>query len=318
MGCMVGGDTLIARGGSYEEPLHKPGLNGMFPNGTAAAPTIFKAFPGETVWLKGVQDTGGPWGAIFEFDNNSYITFDGISWDGSVNPASIPFEPWYVMLKINQSSHHIRITNGKLRMLPDGFFAQMNGNDNELSGLVGGGYYKGSKYLSGTNLCEQATCWGYFVYVNGLRNKILRNEVYDIPSYVVHAYCYAGFCTNPTETLVQENNFHDYGFGDPIRASGILIHSGNANAVINNAVWNNKGFAPIDIGPAATNTIVQGNTFVAPPTGTQPPPVIQPPVPAPTTNWVDIRTDKTVTITGSSITIPKDKNTNIIVNGTKR
>ncbi len=318
MGCMVGGDTLIARGGNYEEPLHKPGLNGMFPNGTATAPTIFKAFPGEIVWLSTVKSD--PWGAIFEFDYNSYITFDGISWDGSVNPLIIPFAHELVMVKINESSHHIRITNGKLKNLPDGWFSQVNGADNELSGLVGGGYYKGSSYLSGGTGCGQATCWGYFTYVNGLRNKILRNEVYDIPSWVVHAYCFFSqpplppnfYCTAPTETLVQENNFHDYGFGDPSRASGILIASGNDNVVINNAVWNNKGFATIDIGPTATNTIVQGNTFVAPP-------VTQPPVPAPIpSNWVDIRTDKTVTITGSSITIPKDKNTNIIVNGTKR
>jgi hypothetical protein len=320
MGCMVGGDTLIARGGAYEEPLHKQGLNGMFPNGTAAAPTVFKAFPGETVWLKTVQ--GDPWGAIFEFEGNSYITFDGISWDGSVSPASIPFEHWYVMLKINASSHHIRIMNGKLRMLPDGFFSQVNGNDNELSGLVGGGYYKGSKDLSGGNTCGQATCWGYFAYVNGLRNKILRNEVYDIPSWVVHAYCFFSqpplppnyYCSAPTETLVQENNFHDYGFGDPSRASGILIASGNANAVIKNAVWNNKGYAAIDIGPAATNTIVQGNTYVAPPGGTIPPE----PAPSPLVNTIDVRTDRTVTITGTDVRIGKDKATVIIVNGMKR
>jgi len=274
MNCMIGGDTLIARAGVYEERLHKAGLNGMFPSGSAIAWTTFKAYPGEEVWVRTINDD--PWGAIFEFDGGSYIHIDGINWDGYVSPTRIPFPEEYVMLKINQNSHHIKVSNGKIKNLADGWFSQNQGNDNELSGMKGGGYYKGSSYLSGGTGCEQATCWGYFAYWNGLRNKIIGNEVYDIPSWVVHLYCYSpAYCNRPTETLVKDNNFHDYGFGDSGRASGILVASGDANQVITNAVWNNMGYAAIDIGPTATNTIVQGNTYVKPP-ASAPKPLLAP------------------------------------------
>jgi len=316
MGCMVGGDTLIARGGNYEEPLHKPGFNGFFPSGTVATPTVFKTYPGEKPVMK---STPSPWGSVFELsDNVSYITFDGINFDGYVAPEYRGFAHEYVPIKIGMGSHHIRITNGEVKNLPDGWFSSNTGNDNEVSNMVIYDGFPASAYLSGGTGCGQAVCWGYPFYWNGLRNKILRNHMYNFQSWGVHLYCSGpGYCNYPTETLVQDNNIHDYGYGDPSRANGILVSQGNANQVITNAVWNKKATAlEIGIGTAATNTIVQGNTFVAPPT-TQPPPVT-PPVPAPVTNWVDIRTDKTVTITGNSITIPKDKNTNIIVNGSKR
>ena len=313
MGCMVGGDTLIARNGTYDEPLHKAGLNGMLPSGTAVAPTVFKAFTGEKVWLR--TTPLDPWGSIFEFDNHSYITFDGISWDGFVDPSRIPFPHEYVMLKIQQASHHIRIINGEVKNLPDGWFSSNNGDDNELSGMRIHDSYPASSYNSGSSNCGQATCWGYPLYLNGRRNKVLNNEIWNFPSWGLHLYCYgSAYCNFATDTLIQGNNIHDYGYGD-WRGAGILDANGTNNRIISNAVWNSKNQTPpIDVGPNAVGTVLIGNTYVQPS-----PPVVQPPVPAPTpTNWIEIRTDKTVTITGNSITIPKDKNTNIIVNGSKR
>jgi hypothetical protein len=314
MGCMIGGDTLLARGGIYEEPLHKAGLNGMFPRGVAGAPTLFKPFPGEKVWLRTVPTD--PWSAIFEFDSHAYITFDGISFDGFVDPSRIPFTFEFVMVKIQAASHHIRIINGEVKNMPDGWWSSANGDDNEVSGMVMHDYFAASSYLSGGTGCAQAVCWGYPFYWNGLRNKITNNHVYNVPSWVVHLYCYAGYCTAPTETLVQDNNIHDFGSGDPTRANGILVYNGNANRVINNAVWNNKGSAPsIAVGTAATSTILSGNTNVPP--GVSVPPNPEQPPPA-ATNFIDVRTDRNVTVTGNSVSISKDKSTKIVVNGVPR
>jgi hypothetical protein len=313
LGCMIGGDTLLARSGIYEEPLHKTGFNGMFPSGTATTPTLFKPFPGEQVTLK---STPSPWGSIFEFDGPSFITFDGISFDGFVPPEFRGFAHEYVMVKIQANSHHIRILNGEVKNLPDGWFSSANGNDNEVSGMVIHDSFPASAYLSGGTKCAQIACWGYPFYWNGLRNQILRNHVYNVPSWIVHLYCGAGGCTGPNETLVQDNNFHDFGDGDPTRANGILVYNGNANRVINNAVWNNKGTAQsIGVGPQATNTVLQGNTNVPP--GVPVPPNPDQPPPA-TVNFIDVRTDRNVTVTGNSVSISKDKSTKIVVNGVPR
>jgi len=298
LSCMVGGDVLVMSSGFYDEPLHKVGFNGFPPSGSATAPTIIKAASGAKPWLRTVQND--PWGSIFEADGASYITFDGVSIDASIDAAKLPIAFEFVPFKFGKGNH-IRIINGEVVNLPDGWFTSNSGDSNEVSGMKIHGNYKASLLLSGGTGCGQATCWGYPFYWNGSNNIIKNNEIYDVPSWVVHLYC-AGlaYCNNPNSTIVSGNNIHDYGYGDPSRASGVVVWQGNANQVVSNAVWNGPAQTqPIFIGTAATNTIVKDNTFVAP----SPPPVVTPPTPGTVT--IDIKTDQGQTV-------------GITVNGVKR
>ena len=295
LGCMATSDILIGREGVYDEPLHKVGLNGFFPNGTPFASTIFKAFPGENVWLR--TTVNDPWGAIFEMDNGaSYITFDGIKFDGWVDVAARGFSHEYVPIKLGSGSHHIKITNFEVKNLPDGWFSSNTGNDNEVSNFKMYDYFPASSYLSGGSACGQITCWGYPFYWNGQRNKILNGELSNIPSYGVHLYCSGlAFCKYPTETLVQGLKITNYGFRDLNRGAGILVYQGNLNKVFTNYVWGGAPWVtPIVIGDAATNTVLKDNVFGPPPVITPPPPV-KPPTGA--TVAVDIKTTGAPTVT---------------------
>lgn len=292
-GCMVGGDTLIVNDGFYDEPLHKVGFNGFPPSGTAAAPTIIKAASGAKPWLRTVQND--PWGSIFEADGASYIIFDGIRWNGSIDAAKLPIPFEYVPFKFGKG-HHIKILNGEAINLPDGWFTSNSGDSNEISKMIIHDSYKASSYNSGSTNCGQPTCWGYAFYWNGNNNIIKDNEIYNVPSWVVHLYCSGpAYCNNPNGTIVSGNKIHDYGYGDASRANGVLVSQGNANQVLSNAIWNGPAQTqPIAIGAAATNTIVKDNTFVAPA-------IIVPPAPTPTVA-IDIKTtgapQLTITVDG--------------------
>jgi parallel beta-helix repeat protein len=63
-----GGDTLYIKAGTYREDVY---ING--PAGTAVAPTIIRAYPGETVTIVGAGVNSGR----VKIVNTSYITFDG-------------------------------------------------------------------------------------------------------------------------------------------------------------------------------------------------------------------------------------------------
>lgn len=304
MGCMVGSDVLIGRNGIYTEPLHKTGFNGLFPNGIAGAPTIFKSFPGEKVTL---MSTPSPWGAIFEFDAGaSYITFDGINFDGYVAPELRGFSHEYVMLKLQATTHHIRIINGEAKNLPDGWFSSNSGDNNEISGFKIHDYFPASSYLSGGTGCGQITCWGYPFYWNGKDNKILNNEIYNFPSFGVHLYCSGlAYCNYPTRFVIQGNNIHDYGIKDPNRGAGILVAQGDGTQVLNNVIWNSPSWVqPIVIGDSATNYIIQCNTYVKP--------LI--------INLTDIKTNRTYKIGPNrySLTIDIKPTDTIIINGVKK
>jgi len=155
----------------------------------------------------------------------------------------------------------------------------------------------------------------YPIYVSGSDNTINDNELWDFPYYGVHVY--NGSTPYPSRNTVSNNRIHDYGQGAS-GMNGILVYNGDGNQILTNALWNGPA-APIGIGPSASNTLSAGNTYVPPSGGTQPPIPI-PPEPAPTVNFVDVHTDRVVTIASNKkqITIVIDAATNILVNGAPR
>lgn len=78
MACLGASDTLIVHGGTYDESLSNPTLA----SGSAGAPTIIQAAPGETVLIKPSAPAPGVWKYALEFRNNTHhVTFDGIGLD---------------------------------------------------------------------------------------------------------------------------------------------------------------------------------------------------------------------------------------------
>ena len=73
VGCLSGGDTLQVKNGTYAESFTT-----AFPSGTVGNPTIINNFAGHAPVAK--STTGS---TAWNLDNKSYITFDGIKFDGS-------------------------------------------------------------------------------------------------------------------------------------------------------------------------------------------------------------------------------------------
>src|SRR5206468_3541677 len=106
LACMSGGDTLIVRGGTYNESIAS-GIDNI-PSGSSGAPTTIQTATGETVWLKG---TAGQATTIFLFTGTDYITFDGINLD-SINTAPATNLPnWCVK---NEGGAHIVVKNAEI------------------------------------------------------------------------------------------------------------------------------------------------------------------------------------------------------------
>jgi parallel beta-helix repeat protein len=127
-------------------------------------------------------------------------------------------------IMVAQFSHHVEIINNKIHT---GAFADTSG----------GG------------------CCGYALYLRGKDNLIEGNEIYNVPSWGIHAYSFSNDW--PDRNVVRRNYIHDFGSGDS-RAGGILIDRGDANQLYRNIVYN--GAAGIQVGPNASNTVVDNNT----------------------------------------------------------
>lgn len=294
----AGANKVVEVGtGVYVESIDA--ARSAFPSGTSwTAPFILRAHAGDVVTIKNTGEfnlrlfSDAPFYAIvsgFQFDGtNLSQNSDQIALGSCCNGGN------YVRLQNNSFVNNLRT-----HAIIVGRFSH---NNEILTNSIHGGTW---------TYTGAGSAYTYPLYVEGSDNLIDGNDLYDFPSWGYHGY--SSDPPYPSRNIIRNNKIHDYGFGDPTRASGVLVYSGDASQVLVNAIWNGTA-TPIGVGAAATNTVVQGNSF-APPSSPAPP-VVTPP--AVTTNWIDIRTDKTVTITGNQVSLPKDKSTNIIVNGNKR
>ena len=85
IGCLVAGDTLLVRGGTYDEGIS------WVPSGTSWSNKVRIAnYPGETVWLTPLStgtSAGGINVVIWLDGNFTYVEFDGINLDGRNVPG---------------------------------------------------------------------------------------------------------------------------------------------------------------------------------------------------------------------------------------
>src|SRR4029453_1423831 len=105
MDCLRAGDTLYVRGGTYDESINNPLINGTsWDNKIRIA-----AYPGETVWVS-PSSSAGDWYVLYLSRSQRYLEFDGLNLDGSAKSHGI--------VKIEGAAegnpHHIRIQNAEL------------------------------------------------------------------------------------------------------------------------------------------------------------------------------------------------------------
>jgi parallel beta-helix repeat protein len=263
LACLVPGDTLLVRGGTYNESI-----SNNVPAGTSwSAKVRIAAYPGEVVWLKPLSGNF----VIYFSANQQYIEFDGLNIDGtSVGDASVFFDD-----RSGGNPNHIRIQNAEIShsMVPDGTNAAITvgGNDHEFN-----------------NLSVHGVGGPYGFYIAGNNNVIDHCDIHDVASAGVHIYKSGG---NPTGNVVRNTRIHhlteSYFFGTPDwRIWGILVQGTNnqiynnvidninfnyasSNAGINvyggsgNKIWNNTVYSNttdgIYISPAASTSDVKNN-----------------------------------------------------------
>src|SRR5438552_2099353 len=76
--CLAAGDTLLIMAGTYQE--NQPS---SLTSGTSSNVVTIKANPGSSVVIKPPSGTGNGW----YLGSQQYITFDGLTWDGNLNPG---------------------------------------------------------------------------------------------------------------------------------------------------------------------------------------------------------------------------------------
>src|SRR5262249_45590424 len=132
------GDTLLVRGGTYDDWLDNPAMAGA----SWSNPIRIAAYPGESVWLKPSRGLY----AIYFAASQQYIEFDHINIDarGNTLGAPIKIEGWS-----GGNAHHIRIKNAEIVSGGDGIPNQgTNGGANAIiatnsaPGVVGGNEFQ--------------------------------------------------------------------------------------------------------------------------------------------------------------------------------
>src|SRR5262245_26972642 len=103
--CLAAGDTLLVRGGTYNE-----GITNSIPSGTSWTNKVrVAAYPAETVWLA----TKGAFNYVMELSwGQSYIELDGLNLNAANQTYGILHIESVVAGSIN--THHIRVQNAEL------------------------------------------------------------------------------------------------------------------------------------------------------------------------------------------------------------
>jgi hypothetical protein len=226
LSCLAAGDTLLIRGGTYDERITS------VPSGTAWTSVVrIAAYPGESVWLK-PQSSGSP-GTIWLDGNFHYVEFDGIGVDNSL----VTDYPIWFSTNNGNDPHHIRYKNAEVIAGTTGGGAAINLGAHTRIGATGGFEIQRVTIHGGGN---GNTC-GYMcasggVYIEGPNNLVEDCDIYDTAGWAIQIYNAGG--DSPDNNTVRRNVFHDIKrFGDPNQLWGVLI-SGNNNATYNNVIYN--------------------------------------------------------------------------------
>jgi Right handed beta helix region len=257
--CLVAGDTLYIRGGTYGESLL---LLGGTQGASWSSPITISAYKGETVTIKppagsdfvvvmrgsGPGATDGPryqvWnGIIFDGTNVSshgvYIT----AWDATINPPQAP-------------AHHIRFTNVRITNVPHGqaLLATWGSDGVQISNCE-------IDHIDGPSQSGQNT---QGIYGGGHDMLVENCSIHDNWGYAlsnINSNSYGGTPFNVNNHIIRNNRVYANGLGGTT-GGGINLGEGTGHQVYNNVVYNNSGSGIIlGGGDGANRTAIYNNTL---------------------------------------------------------
>lgn len=237
LACLAAGDTLLVRGGTYDESILNTQSVIQVASGTSWANKVrIAAYPGETVWM--APTSSSIFGVIWFVANAKYIEFDGINLDAR-NAGGIAGAAGLITGAIDPGStmpDHIRFQNAEIiRATQSNGCVTSNCGEtdgiefgaHEVEGAVGGNEAINVKVHGGNGSL------GYGIYLAGPNNLVDHCEIYDTSSAGVHIYNGGG--DSADNNIVRNTRIHDLTTSGQQRGWGILI-SGDHNQIFNNVI----------------------------------------------------------------------------------
>lgn len=278
--CMVGGDELIIRGGTYTGSSNH--LNSGIPSGTASAWTKYTAYPGEVPIIRPTLPTGTTF--ALQLFNDQYVQFTGLYINGSEVTRST--------FKIGENSDHIIFQDGDIT---DGNKGRSSADWDVGSSCISGSGSPTSKSDDVQILRNVLHECGYNAFDHGIYPSygdswtIRGNEIYGMSGYGLHIYPY------PTNWTIENNYIHDNcamvdGSCSQVvlsESGHVFIHNivegrvsasspncvqiqygvaGGDNMQVDNNTMYNCGTVGVYIGSTANNTKIRNNHIIGPTT----------------------------------------------------
>lgn len=236
-GCLVAGDTLFVRGGTYAERITS------VPSGTSwNNAVIISAYQSEVV-------TVAPGTEVVTLNSPiQYVIFQNLIFNAAGANGG-------VVIYLGNPVNHVRFQNCDVKGAhQSGVQIAELSTFNE---FIGGKYHD-----NGINgLPPPNATYGF--YIVGSNNLIDGAEIYNNPGFGVHMY--RSSAPYPSNNIVRNSRVYGNGFAyDP--SSGIIITHGVGNAAYNNLIYNNiRGLSVSygDSGSKVYNNTIYGNTYEA-------------------------------------------------------
>jgi len=279
IGCLTAGDTLLVRGGTYNEAIYN-----LVPSGTSWADTVrVAAYPGEVVWMSPQAGVGSGYVVAFAAAQ-SYIEFDGINLDASqLEYGPLKIETWW-----GANPHHIRVMNAELVGNPS------QGQQgiiviNSIPGSIGADEFINLKIHGGGT-----SDFDHGMYLQAPDILVDNCDIWDWPGAGIQIYNGYGIPTqNITirNTMIRDLRATSYGqrhwgiivggaaadnriYGNTIfnvpndggSSAAILVYEGSGTLIYNNALYEGAS-AGIDLEPGSLNASVVNNVSCGHPIG---------------------------------------------------
>jgi hypothetical protein len=228
LGCLAGGDTLIIKGGLYEEFIEDKGIPAGLSSANGATKIMSAA--GEKVILR-PKARGKAGYAVWI--HRSYITLDGFI----VDAAKVSVQG----IRINKGASHLIIRNMEVKNATANCVSIQTTESTNVQISDSKIHHCGT-----TNL-------DHGIYLRGSNHLVERNEIYDNSGHGVHQWNKRQ--PKNDNNIVRYNSIHNNG------SRGILIGSGNGNEAYGNIVWNNRTSGIVVGFNSPKNNLVYDNTI---------------------------------------------------------
>jgi hypothetical protein len=249
--CLHPGDTLLIRGGTYNESLRSP-FTAVFPSGTSWNPgevVTIMGYPGEIATItQGMTMQDG-----FDSVPVHYVIFRNLAVQiNTSNPNNCD-----IGIGVGGTTHHVRFLSMNVTGCTCFQIAQgasfMEFIDNDVHG---------ARVVYGVDYGETVGSYGW--YINSNNSLLEGNRVYDNVGYGIHMYL-SGSTTGVHDNIIRNNIIYGNCYNDGQRDIGlnaVIMGSGANNLFYNNVVYGNNCIhtgAAVSIG--GTNSGVYNNTI---------------------------------------------------------